>query len=75
MQRASARGRVNCAGNGGCAAAAGALLMEEEILRLNNCLSLQLGDGHKPKRTQVFGQRNPSLGAYESRFWAEGSML
>ena len=40
----------NCAGNGGCAAAAGgALLMEKEILRLNKCLSLQLGDGHKPK--------------------------
>ena len=55
MQRASARGRVNCAGNGGCASAAGALLMEEEILRLNNCLSLQLGDGHEPKRSQVFG--------------------
>ena len=40
-------GFLNCAGN--VAAAGGALLMEEEILRLNNCLSLQLGDGHKPK--------------------------
>ena len=29
--------------------------MEKEILRLNNCLSLQLGDGHKPKRAQVVG--------------------
>ena len=53
--------RFNCAGNGGCAAAAGALLMEEEILRLNNCLSLQLGDGHKPKRAQVFGSPVPTF--------------